>query len=347
MQTILEQPLSMCPYLELRTAPGKEGVPLHGERITDDLPDLIEETYIRGLLSEQLPLEHDAVRVALRPVFAEGPLVQHFEVRVTALRGTDEASYTLEFNAGRWVRRSQLRLQQLREEGSLAEGKPVYRAVVCLQNGTPPELKLPLLQPPAVEDQSLEAFGVRRLGEGSLVPDRPILVNQRSVAEILRMTEDSGPTEIGGAMLGKHIRLPEPLPGTQTRIVTLLTTHVVDTRHSAPTTFSFAFSPEALAEAAQIAQMRGLGESVLTVFHSHGWANQCGNCNQNEKCLLPECTLVSLDDYQVLESLLPGKSTIMPIAGRKLGAEGRHPVLEIHAWRGGQMRPVRWQGYED
>jgi hypothetical protein len=52
-------------------------------------------------------------------------------------------------------------------------------------------------------------------------------------------------------------------------------------------------------------------------------------------------------DYQVLESLFPGKSTVMPIAGRRLGATGNRPVLEIHAWRGGQVRPIRWQQYLD
>jgi hypothetical protein len=54
---------------------------------------------------------------------------------------------------------------------------------------------------------------------------------------------------------------------------------------------------------------------------------------------------VSLLDYQVLETLFPSKSTVMPIAGRKLGTEGKRPVLEIHAWRGGEMRPIRWQRY--
>jgi len=59
------------------------------------------------------------------------------------------------------------------------------------------------------------------------------------------------------------------------------------------------------------------------------------------------CTEVSLDDYQVLESMLPGKATLMPIAGRKLGAPGRRPVLEIHAWNGGKMLPIAWQRYAE
>ena len=55
----------------------------------------------------------------------------------------------------------------------------------------------------------------------------------------------------------------------------------------------------------------------------------------------------SLQDYQLLESLFPSKSTLMPIAGRKLGEPGRRPVLQIHAWRGGQMQPIPWQEYTD
>jgi hypothetical protein len=52
-------------------------------------------------------------------------------------------------------------------------------------------------------------------------------------------------------------------------------------------------------------------------------------------------------DYLVLETLFPGKATVMPIAGRKLGAPAQQPVLEVHAWRGGEMRPMRWMRYVD
>ena len=129
-------------------------------------------------------------------------------------------------------------------------------------------------------------------------------------------------------------------------MVTVLSAAVVDRRHvGAPTLLTF--SPEALAEGEQIAEMRGFGESVLTVYHSHMWGAGCDRCNQNEKCVLPECTTVSIQDYQVLESLFPSKATLMPIAGRKLGAQGQRPVLEIHAWRGGEMRTIRWQRYHD
>ena len=89
----------------------------------------------------------------------------------------------------------------------------------------------------------------------------------------------------------------------------------------------------------------GSGERVLTVFHSHGWGTGCSECNQREQCALPECTLVSLDDYRVLETLFPSKATLLPIAGRKLGASGRRPVLEMHAWRGGSVRPIRWRTF--
>jgi hypothetical protein len=86
---------------------------------------------------------------------------------------------------------------------------------------------------------------------------------------------------------------------------------------------------------------------VLTVVHSHGWSTECGKCNENAACPLAECTLVSHSDYQVLETLFPGKSTVMPIVGRKLGAPGKQPVLAMHAWRGGEMRPLRFQRYAD
>ena len=49
----------------------------------------------------------------------------------------------------------------------------------------------------------------------------------------------------------------------------------------------------------------------------------------------------------LLESLFPSKATLMPIAGRKLGAPGRRPVLEIHAWRDGRMVAIPWRTYRD
>jgi hypothetical protein len=55
----------------------------------------------------------------------------------------------------------------------------------------------------------------------------------------------------------------------------------------------------------------------------------------------------SLQDYRLLATLFPSKSTLMPIAGRKLGAEERRPVLQVYAWRGGEMRPIRWRMYHD
>ena len=92
------------------------------------------------------------------------------------------------------------------------------------------------------------------------------------------------------------------------------------------------FNPDALLEADEISRLRGMGESVLTAFHTHGWGTSCGNCNQSEACPLTPCTTLSVQDYELLATLFPAKSTLMPVAGRKLGAEGRHPVLEIHAW---------------
>ncbi len=59
-------------------------------------------------------------------------------------------------------------------------------------------------------------------------------------------------------MLGKLIRLPQPLPGTETRIVTVLTSLVEDPRHVGMAT-AFSFSPEGLVEAARIGDLRGLG----------------------------------------------------------------------------------------
>ena len=147
-------------------------------------------------------------------------------------------------------------------------------------------------------------------------------------------------------MLGKMIRLDEPLSGTSTRVVTVLTASLMDDRHVGELA-RFTFDPEALHEAAHIAVLRDRDEVVLTAFHSHGWGTDCKRCNQSAECGLPQASYVSLDDYQVLESLFPSKSTVMPIAGRRLGARGDRPVLEMHAWRAGRMTSIPWRTYAD
>ena len=83
----------------------------------------------------------------------------------------------------------------------------------------------------------------------------------------------------------------------------------------------------------------------MTAYHSHGWGSDCGRCNQNADCAVPSATYVSPDDYRVLESLFPDKATLMPIAGRELGADSHRPVLVVHAWRHGRMEPIPWRTY--
>ena len=331
--------------MELRRQSDLAGVPLYSESVTADVADLVDECYVAAVLNEKLPAEPDEVTVNIKPVWLQEPLVGKVEVELTAGLNGSRVSFTKQFAAGRWVRAAQATALQLREEGTLGESETPYRLLMALPHQEAKPLKLPPLQPPPIETQSLEEFGVRKIGTGSLVPDRPVLVNQRLAADAIRRCEEAGTTETGGAVLGKILRLPEPLPGTQTRIVTILSATVQDPRHEgAP--LSFYFSPEALDEAARIGDLRGMGETVQTVFHTHGWSESCAQCNKSSNCPLAECN-PSLQDYQLLESLFSSKSTLMPIAGRKMGEHSEHPILQIHAWRGGEMLPVRWQEYCD
>jgi hypothetical protein len=332
------------------------GPPLHVESIDGDLGDLVEETWVMGLLADELPLGSVPLRVSVQPVWRQEPLVDQLRVEVL-VRTPDggEARSKRDFAWGRWSRRALGEVHRLREQKLLADDAHALAVVYARPRPDPshpsslapsPGFRVPPLQEPEVSDQTLEELGVRALGEGGFDPLRPVLVNARMLQEILELTERCGVNETGGGTLGKIVRLPEPLPGTRTRLVTLLTASLADERHEGRPG-EFRFSPEALAQADEIARLRSLGERVVTAFHSHGWGTSCGNCNESEGCTLPQCTEVSLDDYQVLESMLPCKSTLMPIAGRKLGAVGRRPVLEIHAWDRGRVRPIRWTRYAD
>jgi hypothetical protein len=330
---------------ELRREPDLSGVPLYSDPAGADVAELIEETFVRGVLAELLPPEPDRLLATIQPRWMTEPIVDSLCVTLQALQNGAQQEYRQTFHTGRWYRDAQWRTLKYRQDGTLGEQQTAYCMLLALREQQPAPLKLPPLESPPIVDQELADCGVRELTAGTVLSDRPVLVNQQFVDDALRRCMEADTNEAGGALLGKLIRLQEPLSGTRTRIVTVLSASVDDQRHVGQA-LSLAFSPEALAEAAQIADLRGWGETVQTVYHTHGWKNACGNCNQDPNCPLAEC-VPSLQDYQLLETLFPSKSTLMPIAGRKLGQPGRRPVLQIHAWRGGQMQPIPWTPYTD
>jgi hypothetical protein len=328
-------------YSELRSDAGMRGMPLATDDVTPEMAELVDELYTRAVLAEQLPYETNELQATIAPVWSIEPAVEQVEVTLASGRNGRGQSVSHTFARGPWVRRAQHTVERLRGDGALGESEQAYRLLIALAvvAGAANRLNIPPLQPPPIVDQSLEDFGVERLGEGSLEPERPVLVNARLLEEAIDLCEAAGAMETGGAALGKIIRLPEPLPGTKTRIVTILSAMITDSRHIGSMT-RFNISPEALVEAAEIADVRGRLERPISIVHTHGWG--CGDCNQ-KACLLAEC-FPSLQDYE-LESLFPTKALLLPIAGRKLGAAGRRPILQIHAWNGGELKPIRWQTY--
>ena len=332
-------------FTELSVNPRLGAIAVHRESVQSDLAELVDEAFIGGVLADALPADVGGLHIEVTLVWDQEPRVRALDVRITE-QGGERRSVTRRFETGRWMRRAQEKTQQLAAEGTIEEGARTYVHLLAEGRDDSPGLTLPPLQAPTITEQSLDEFGVRELGGGDLCPDRPVLVNERMLEEILSHTEEAGAEETGGGTLGKMIRLDQPLPGTSTRIVTVLSASLVDDRHDG-TVARITFDPAALQEAAQVAHLRAMGETVLTAFHTHGWGTECGLCNQNTKCALPSATHVSLDDYQVLECLFPSKATLMPIAGRKLGAQGTRPVLEIHAWRGGRMVSIPWRTYRD
>ena len=335
-----------------RDPPGEMpgAVPLHRESIQADLSDLVEETFVRGVLAERLPawFETDPCSIVVEPHWharsSNDGAVESIGVRVEI----GARSFELAFRSGRWMRRCQASAVRLQREGALGEGRAAYVRIVAQRagDGRASLPYLPPLQAPEIADASLAELGIRAFEPGDLDPERPVLVNARMVAEILQLTEQAGANETGGATLGRIVRLAEPLPGTSTRVVTLLTASFTDSRRNIGLPGKFTFDPQALVDTVALAEQRELGESVLTCFHSHGWGSGCNRCNQNAACVLPEID-VSHEDYALLAHLFPGKATLLPIAGRRLGAAGERPVLEIHAWRGGRMGPIAWRAYQD
>lgn len=332
---------------EIRKTPELQGAPLISLDVTQDLEDLVHEAYTAGVFQEALPAHEDELEeltVCFETTFSSEPIVEKIEVCLEFAYRGEEREFRRTFTHGRWKRSLQRALVE--QEDELDAAQTLYSMLIALpvRNDTP--LELAPLQAPQIADRTLSDLGVREFDDGQLDPERPVLVNRRLCQDSIAACLSSGSVETGRAVLGAYVRLPEPLPNTRTRIVTVMTNCIDDDRHEGQIN-EWKISPEAIAEAVRIAELRGLGERVLTVMHTHGWSNECGNCNENPNCPLTECTRVSLKDYQVLETLFPGKATLMPIVGRKLGVAGRRPVLEIHAWQGGRVKPLTWQQYLD
>lgn len=328
---------------ELRAAENLSGVSLSSQDVSGRLGELVDEAFTSAVLADRWPREATNLRVRITPEFDEPPLLKGIRIELLA-NGKKKGVYSQTFRRGPWTREALGKVAQLREEGTLGEHETPVQMLLALERGGI-EIPLPPLQAPDIRQTTLESCGVRRLKPGETVPDRPVLISQRFAEESIVRCEEADVIEAGGAAFGQIVRLPEPLPGTETPIVTILSGMLFDPRQTGEET-QFHFKPQALSDAADFCALRGFGERVLTVFHTHGWSNKCGNCNQNSGCLIAEAK-PSLQDYQLLATLFPGKSTLMPIAGRKLGAEGRRPVLQVYAWRKGEMRPIRWREYED
>ena len=330
---------------ELRRTPDLSGVPLYSAAAEPDIAELVDETYACGVLAERLPCEPDLLEIEIKPEWITEPIASCVAISLAAHIDGSTMRYARQYRMGRWYRQAQHQTLCLREEGALGQRETTYSLLLALATDRVSPVKLAPFETPEIASQSLADCGISVLGSGQLCPDRPVLVNRQLVADAVRRCLEAGTRETGGVVLGKLIRLDQPLPGATTRVVTVLSASVDDQRHVGDV-HRFAFDPAALADAAQIAQLRGCGETVQTVYHTHGWNSACGNCNQHAKCPLAEA-VPSLLDYQLIESLFPSKTTLLPIAGRKLGAAGRRPVLAIHSWRGGQLQPLTWQEYRD
>jgi len=331
--------------LELRPRDDSDAVPLHVEDVSADLADLVEEAFAEAVLSDRLPATPPDVSVVVSPRFEREPVVAEVEVRLRVELDGGSSTVVRRFRTGRWARTARRALLALHEEGRVGKGVAVVRSLCAQAGNGGRELETPYLALPPILERSLADLGVRELGEGSIDPRRPVLVARRLADEAVARCEEAGVREAGGVALGALVRLDEPLEGAQTRIITLLTSLVVDDRHVGRPG-EFALSPDALVDARSLADLRGNCESVAAIVHSHGWSRECARCHENPDCPIPEA-VPSLDDYALLESLLPAKSSLLPIVGRKRAASGRRPLLRVFCWRSGRMQEIPWTAYEE
>jgi len=334
-----------------------EAAAVHVENVNDDLNDLVQQTHVAGVLAEKLPLDPSAeIEVDVAPSWLRAePFVDSVDVTLSVAGG--EMSYGKSFRSGRWIRRAGLRLVELRSQGQLGQEETAYRSLVATaskdhgsnghgsnghgSNGHEVALRPPAIEIPPIEDRTLEELGIRRLTSGTLAAHRPILVNRQFERDVIERTRDTGLTETGGAVLGRYVRLPQALPETETRIVTVLSASVCDARHEG-TSAQWHISPDALAEAAELAEISG--QRVMTVWHSHPFCDKA--CEKRDTCqavVIP--AFFSNEDCQMAEMLFPSRASIFPVSG-KTAVGQTDPLLVIHGWDDG-LKPVPWRRYED
>jgi len=339
--------LVTCDYdliLKLHAGGATSDPVLRQQSVGPDLVGLADEGFLDGFLSGRLPAEYDDVRATVAPCLAGAAETAHrgvdLEVALAVAAAGAQYTHTYRCTTERWGRTAQYWQLALAQQGQLADDAATVWSLVLQRRRAAAGWPLPPLCTPRVISSSLEAQGIRLLSTCTPDPDRPVLFERRIVLEILQQTIDAGCNEAGGALLGQLLRLPAPLPGTNTPLVTVFTAAVADQRHKG-TPGALRFDPQALVDSSLECQRRGKGEAVLTAWHSHGWSSDCRHCTKPD-CPLPHVGQVSLDDYRVLESLFPSKATLMPIAGRLPGAESSLPALLVYRWQGGVMRPLVW-----
>jgi hypothetical protein len=334
--------------LELRLEADPLAAPIRAS-FADGLDALLEEAWVRALLGDRLESDAASFTARVEPLWSEPPFVRGLGVALVDAHGVETA---FEFDAQAWTRTATALARRPSSRAATPEseidaasdGRARWRARLVAERRAKHERRRHSgWLAPAIEPGTLDELGVRDFASADFEPDRPVLIAAHVHDEIVELTERAGEREIGGVLLGKCVRLAEPLRGATTRVATVFTAALVDQR-SRGESGRFDFAPEALLEAALVADARGRGEAPLSVFHSHGWG--CGDCNQ-VPCRIPRCDVISADDYVVVESLLAGKAALFPVAGRKPGASGRRPVLVVHAWSGGVMRPIRWAVYRE
>lgn len=336
MNTILHA--EELPVLELSPERDVPRSPWVRATLERELTVCVEETFVAGVLADRLPPDPSALDVSFELTFGQRPSIVSFDVRLAS----GAARFQRSFPASAFARRATDLVLDLKETGRIPRNETAYAHLVAAVPRR--SLAFEALAAPPIRAGRLAELGLGRLGTGRLDPERPVLIRTRVERDILDATVRAGFTETGGAMLGTLLALDEPLPGTRTRIVTVLTEVFCDARHEGHFN-SFTFDHAALLEASRRATLRGRGESVLTAFHSHGWG--CGACNRSADCSLAACTDVSLDDYRVFETLFPGKAAVMPIAGRLPADDDDRPHLRLHAWNGGRLLPLPWRRVHD
>ena len=187
----------------------------------------------------------------------------------------------------------------------------------------------PPLEPGDIAE--LTASASLRDAEQAAEEDPPVIIPQRVISQMEKLTLDAGELETGGVLIGRLLRDAEA-----GRIAVQITA-LIPARETRATSANLTFTPETWSAVDAAISLRGSDEIVLGWAHSHpvfAWKDLCAKCPPEERAV---CSLrkpfLSQEDLVLHRAVFYRAFMIALLASRDTAIE-----TALFGWRGGLVR---------